>query len=186
MSSKALVNSGANIMNVKVKYNIPSSPKSPYNRSLTTNASNASKTIPSSQYYKSNASKISGGPSELNDEPSAYYNYQPKYKKCIKTAGEIFEEANVIMNERVKHQHSSLPTNNSKLSVLKNCRDISLKNYLIGLLKLTRTNITNKEQMISRALKDTEYRLDIDSKNFIDFMDRQKEKQKKEEKMLVL
>ena len=64
-------------------------------------------------------------------------------------------------------------------------RDICLKNYLIGLLKESRTDLNEKEKNITKALRDSENRLDTDYRNFIDFVEGTKKKQKREEEELV-
>ena len=59
-------------------------------------------------------------------------------------------------------------------------KEISLKNYLIGLLKEKRTDINEKERNIEKALKQSENQLDRDTKEFIDFVEETKKKLKME------
>jgi hypothetical protein len=60
-------------------------------------------------------------------------------------------------------------------------KEISLKNYLIGLLKDKRTDINEKERNIEKALKESENQLDRDCKEFIDFVEDTKRRLKLED-----
>ena len=97
----------------------------------------------------------------------------------------FINEANKIMRERMKNKGSTINSKSRKKNVVMNdTREICLKNYLIGLLKEKRTDINEKERNITKALRDSENKLDSDYKNFLDFVEGTKKKQKKEEEEL--
>lgn len=98
---------------------------------------------------------------------------------------EFINEANKIMRERMKNKGSSI-NSKSKLKsvVLKDTKEICLKNYLIDMLKEKRTDINLKEKNITKALRDSETRLDDDYKGFVDFVEETKKDQKNREEIL--
>ncbi len=97
----------------------------------------------------------------------------------------FINEANKIMRERMKNKGSTINSKSRKKNVVMNdTREICLKNYLIGLLKEKRTDINEKERNITKALRDSENKLDLDYKNFLNFVEGTKRKQKKEEEEL--
>ncbi len=97
----------------------------------------------------------------------------------------FINEANKIMRERMKNKGSTINSKSRLKSVVMNdTKEICLKNYLIGLLKEKRTDINEKERNITKALRDSENKLDSDYKNFLDFVEGTKKKQKKEEEEL--
>ena len=99
---------------------------------------------------------------------------------------DFINEANKIMRERMKNKGSTINSKSKfKSVVLMDSKEICLKNYLIGLLKESRTDLNEKEKNITKALRDSENRLDTDYRNFIDFVEGTKKKQKKEEEELV-
>ena len=69
--------------------------------------------------------------------------------------------------------------------VLQDSKEICLKNYLIGLLKEKRTDLNEKEWNIEKALKQSENQLNRDTKIFIDFIERTKNKVKNEDDELI-
>ena len=98
---------------------------------------------------------------------------------------DFINEANKIMRERMKNKGSTINSKSRKKNVVMNdTREICLKNYLIGLLKEKRTDINEKERNITKALRDSENKLDLDYKNFLNFVEGTKRKQKKEEEEL--
>lgn len=49
-----------------------------------------------------------------------------------------------------------------------------MKNYLLDLLKGERTLINNKENLVTKALKESEHKLDKDFKDFYGYVDKEK------------
>ena len=99
---------------------------------------------------------------------------------------DFINEANKIMRERMKNKGSTINSKSRLKSVILNdTKEICLKNYLIDLLKEKRTDINEKERNITKALRESENRLDIDYKDFVDFVEETKRKQKKEEEELA-
>ena len=95
---------------------------------------------------------------------------------------DFINEANKIMRERMKNKGSTINSKSKfKSVVLMDSKEISLKNYLIGLLKDKRTDINEKERNIEKALKESENQLDRDCKEFIDFVEDTKRKLKLED-----
>ena len=86
------------------------------------------------------------------------------------------------MRERMKNKGSTINSKSKfKSVVLMDSKEISLKNYLIGLLKDKRTDINEKERNIEKALKESENQLDRDCKEFIDFVEDTKRRLKLED-----
>ena len=95
---------------------------------------------------------------------------------------DFINEANKIMRERMKNKGSTINSKSKfKNEVLMDNKEISLKNYLIGLLKEKRTDINEKERNIEKALKQSENQLDRDTKEFIDFVEETKRRLKLED-----
>ena len=95
---------------------------------------------------------------------------------------DFINEANKIMRERMKNKGSTINSKSKfKNEVLMDNKEISLKNYLIGLLKEKRTDINEKERNIEKALKQSENQLDRDTKEFIDFVEATKRRLKLED-----
>lgn len=95
---------------------------------------------------------------------------------------DIIREANKILKERNKNSGANLASRaKSKLDNIVDCREICLKNYLIDLLKGERTVINDKELSITKALKESESRLDRDYRLFMDYMEGEKKRQKASE-----
>ena len=95
---------------------------------------------------------------------------------------DFINEANKIMRERMKNKGSTINSKSKfKSEVLMDNKEISLKNYLIGLLKEKRTDINEKERNIEKALKQSENQLDRDTKEFIDFVEATKRRLKLED-----
>ena len=91
-------------------------------------------------------------------------------------------EANKIMRERMKNRGQTLNTRaRFRKALLQDSKEISLKNYLIGLLKEKRTNINEKEKNIRNALFDCENRLNTDHREFADFVEKTNKRMKLEE-----
>lgn len=99
---------------------------------------------------------------------------------------DFINEANKIMRERMKNKGSTINSKSKfKNVVLQDSKEICLKNYLIGLLKEKRTDLNEKERNIEKALKQSENQLDRDTKIFIDFIERTKNKVKNEDDELI-
>ena len=95
---------------------------------------------------------------------------------------DFINEANKITRERMKNKGSTINSKSKfKSVVLMDSKEISLKNYLIGLLKDKRTDINEKERNIEKALKESENQLDRDCKEFIDFVEDTKRRLKLED-----
>ena len=95
---------------------------------------------------------------------------------------DFINEANKIMRERMKNKGSTINSKSKfKSEILMDNKEISLKNYLIGLLKEKRTDINEKERNIEKALKQSENQLDRDTKEFIDFVEATKRRLKLED-----
>ena len=91
---------------------------------------------------------------------------------------DFINEANKIMRERMKNKGSTINSKSRLKSVILNdTKEICLKNYLIDLLKEKRTDINEKERNITKALRESENRLDADYKDFVDFVEETKRKQ---------
>lgn len=64
-------------------------------------------------------------------------------------------------------------------------REISMKNFLLDLLKDERSLINSKELLVSKTLKDSEVKLEKDYKNFVEFVEEEKRNQKSNEQKLI-
>lgn len=94
----------------------------------------------------------------------------------------FIDEANKIMRERMKNKGSTINSKSRLKSVILNdTKEISLKNYLIDLLKTKRTDINEKERNITKALKESERTLDTDTTKFASYVEGQKKLQKQRE-----
>lgn len=108
-------------------------------------------------------------------------DYNIKYDRI-----QIIEEANKIIKERSKNQGLSLTSRpKGKSAFITDIKDVCLKNYLIGLLKVERTVLSDKESNIQDALINSEKRLLEDSKYFIDYVEREKESLKEKENFII-
>ena len=96
----------------------------------------------------------------------------------------IIKEASLIMKERSKNSGMMLSTKNSSIYdfIIQN-REICLKNFLIDLLKDERNFIYGKQEKITKALVDSEKKLENDYKEFMMFMDKEKNVTKKNEQV---
>jgi hypothetical protein len=97
---------------------------------------------------------------------------------------DIIREANKIMRERSKNNGSFLTSKiKSKNDYLLDNKEICLKNYIIDLLKDKRTEINDKELAITKALKESEMRLERDYKDFLTFVEKEKNRMKEQEQV---
>ena len=116
---------------------------------------------------------------EKDDE----YPYQAYIKE---NNDEMIEEAERILKERSKNRGLSLTSRpKGKHAFITDTKDVCLKNYLIGLLKDERTNLSDKESSIKGALESSDRRLEYDLKFFIEFVEKEKEKIKENESKIV-
>ena len=139
--------------------------------------------ITKSLSIRSKNSNVSNLLNSVNDSQFSKGSYRDKFRINQKS---YLTEANKIMKERMKNKGNTLNAKHRMRGLVMNdTRDICLKNYLIGLLKESRTDLNEKEKNITKALRDSENRLDTDYRNFIDFVEGTKKKQKREEEELV-
>ena len=104
-----------------------------------------------------------------------------------KTTLRILQNADKIMKERLKFQGLGAPGGRQLLKsvALNISKEACYKNYLISLLKERRTKINEKEYIISKAFEDYNEQFDKDYKNFANFIEEFKYKQRKEEDTLI-
>ena len=118
----------------------------------------------------------------LNSTNSEFSHDSFKEQFQGRSRKDFINEANKIMRERMKNKGSTINSKSKfKSEILMDNKEISLKNYLIGLLKEKRTDINEKERNIEKALKLSENQLDRDTKEFIDFVETTKKKLKLED-----
>jgi hypothetical protein len=97
---------------------------------------------------------------------------------------DIIREANKIMRERSKNNGAFLTTKvKSKKEYIMDNKEICLKNYLIDLLKDKRSELNDKEIAITKSLKECETRLEKDLKEFVNFVEKDKNKMKEQEQV---
>ncbi len=141
------------------------------------------KNITKSISIRSKNSNVSNLLNSVNESQLSRDSFKVNYK--IYGQKSYITEANKIMKERMKNKGNAITSKHRMRNIVMNdTRDICLKNYLIGLLKESRTDLNEKEKNITKALRDSENRLDTDYRNFIDFVEGTKKKQKKEEEEL--
>ena len=139
--------------------------------------------ITKSLSIRSKNSNVSNLINSVNDSQFSKGSYRDKFRISQKS---YLTEANKIMNERMKNKGNTINAKHRMRGLVMNdTRDICLKNYLIGLLKESRTDLNEKEKDITKALRDGETRLETDYRNFIEFVENTKKKQKKEEEELT-
>ena len=142
------------------------------------------KNITKSISIRSKNSNVSNLLNSVNESQLSRDSFKVNYK--IYGQKSYITEANKIMKERMKNKGNAITSKHRMRNIVMNdTRDICLKNYLIGLLKESRTDLNEKEKNITKALRDSENRLDTDYRNFIDFVEGTKKKQKKEEEELA-
>ncbi len=91
------------------------------------------------------------------------------------------------MKERLKFHGLGAPGGRQILKsvALKVSKEACYKNYLISLLKERRTKINEKEYIINKAFEDFNDEFEKDYKKFINFVEEVKEKQRKDEDILI-
>ena len=142
------------------------------------------KNIVKSISIRSKNSNVSNLLNSVNESQFSRESFKENFKMYGQKS--YITEANKIMKERMKNKGNAITSKHRMRNlVINDTRDICLKNYLIGLLKESRTDLNEKEKNITKALRDSENRLDTDYRNFIDFVEGTKKKQKREEEELV-
>ena len=142
------------------------------------------KNIVKSISIRSKNSNVSNLLNSVNESQFSRESFKENFKMYGQKS--YITEANKIMKERMKNKGNEITSKHRMRNLVMNdTRDICLKNYLIGLLKESRTDLNEKEKNITKALRDSENRLDTDYRNFIDFVEGTKKKQKREEEELV-
>ena len=142
------------------------------------------KNIVKSISIRSKNSNVSNLLNSVNESQFSRESFKENFKMYGQKS--YITEANKIMKERMKNKGNAITSKHRMRNLVMNdTRDICLKNYLIGLLKESRTDLNEKEKNITKALRDSENRLDTDYRNFIDFVEGTKKKQKREEEELV-
>ena len=96
-------------------------------------------------------------------------------KVFTKEIVDIIKDANQIMKERSKNSGLTLSniTKSAYDFILQN-KEICLKNFLIYLLKAERRAIAGKQEKITRALNDSEKKLESDQNEFRLYMETEK------------
>lgn len=175
-----------NISSISSPTNDTNNNKSHNNISITTNIS-----------LKRNNSNISSvkfpiiySPSHFNNEKNFLFKKRlyksestgkmsPKFKYSM----EILENADEIIKDRIKNKEI-IKLRNKKLAkniALKQSKDISLKNYIIGLLQQKRIQINENDRVMNQALKEFSKQYENDYRAFIDYVEDVKKKAKEEE-----
>ena len=111
----------------------------------------------------------------------------PDSLNTIKGTLEMMKNADDILMQRLKVHDRDFAIRKNKLkSIALNLnKKISQKNYLINSLKQRRTELSDKEYIIHKSLKEFESKLECDKRRFVHFIEDLKEKQKKEEAKLL-
>ena len=94
---------------------------------------------------------------------------------------EMIQKADDILLQRLKYHDRDFALRKKKLkSIALNInKKISQKNYLINSLKQKRTEITDKEFIIHKSLKEFESKLECDKRRFVHKMSKKNKKKKK-------
>ena len=119
----------------------------------------------------------------INNTKDLFYSTKNIKQKTI----QILENADNILKERTKFHALAYKDKNIKMKkvYLNLSKDISHKNFSINLLKENITKINEIECVFNRAIKEFDEQYEQDHKNFIDFVEQTKDKQKKEEDIII-
>ena len=116
--------------------------------------------------------------SELRKTCREETGFRTKELKDIKylTQGNINSiiETSKIMKEKNNNKMNETKKSDKIFSFITDNREISMKNFLLELLKEERCAINEKELMVNKALKDSENKMERDYKYFIEFIDKEK------------
>ena len=150
------------------------------NISITTNASAIRNNSP--RHYNSIASPMS---------PKQYFHNKlsrcgslpllsPTSSRVKQHQLQLLENADYIIKERFKKKEMKIDNLRKfeKRSVLKVCKNISLKNYIINLLQDKRIEVNEKERLMSNALVEFGEQYNNDYKAFMEYVEDVKKKQK--------
>ena len=96
----------------------------------------------------------------------------------------ILEKADNIIKERLKSNGKQINKKYEKNVAIKLSKDISLKNYVINLLKIKRTQINDKERVMNNALMEFTNQFNFDYKTFTEYIEDVKRRQKLEEDLI--
>ena len=88
------------------------------------------------------------------------------------------------MRDKSEQKYNSKQKVGSIFNFVTDNREICMKNFLLELLKDERSIINTKEHTVTKALKDSEFKLEKDYKNFVDFIENEKKSQKQNENEL--
>jgi hypothetical protein len=95
--------------------------------------------------------------------------------KIFKSHSDIIKEAKKIMDNRNKSSTNSLSTKNKCRShLIKDTREVCMKNYMIDLVKSERTLLNDKELSIRKALNENETIFDNDYSKFLKYIEDEK------------
>ena len=94
-------------------------------------------------------------------------------------------ETSKIMKEKKQSKMNQTKKSDKIYNFVTDNREISMKNFLLELLKEERCAINDKELMVNKALKDSENKLEKDFKYFVEFMDKEKKFHKENELRLL-
>lgn len=153
------------------------------NLSITTNASNIK--INSSRNCNKNIIPTSPKFNNINFDKKLHKSgslplLSPVSSRSKQHQLRIMEEADDLIRNR--YENKNIMIGNSKKYLrhpaIKLKKDISLKNYIINLLKKKRTEINDKERMMNNALIEFTNQFNNDYKTFMEYADDVKKKQK--------
>lgn len=99
----------------------------------------------------------------------------------------LLKNADKIMKERMKFNGLGVPGGKKLLKsvAMRISKEVCYKNYTISLLKERRTNLNLKEYLINKSLQEYSDELEIDNKNFMNFIEEAKNRYRKEEDALI-
>jgi hypothetical protein len=98
----------------------------------------------------------------------------------------IYESTRIIQEKSAQNSNLVLPGKTDSLyNFIIDNREISMKNFILDLLKSERTKILTKEGEVSKALKDSEVKMEDDYRRFENFTEYERNKQKEMDKILL-
>ena len=139
---------------------------------------------------KSNTTNYTGINNSLSnlgvDTKNKLYFYSPqRIPERTRIKEELINSANNILTQRKYNKsYLSIVPYSLKRTVIKQSKEISLKNYMIDLIKKKRIEIDNRELLINTSLLNSSDKLERDYKNFINSVDNLKSEYKKDEEKL--
>lgn len=122
--------------------------------------------------------KEKGGLSNINFNNQNYFN-----KNHLDL---IHESTRIIQEKSAQNSNFIVPGKTDSLyNFIIDNREISMKNFVLDLLKSERTKIMTKEGEVSKALKDSETKMEDDYRRFENFTEYERNKQKEMDKILL-